>query len=160
MRFTPLLALILVAVALSWPGPTTVQADAPNLDGLTVGIVTNGKQGTVPFFDGMEERFRELGAADVERLTKPSYSAPAPGEVMDRAARWQVLGVGSAKDRLKQAFFVVVDSPDPAPRIESMLRRNRQVNDGRGSAVFLFASRRELVLGLGAVAAGDRSELR
>lgn len=76
------------------PAPFMAAARPARLDGLTVGIVTNGKQGTVPFFDGMEERFRELGAADVERLTKPSYSAPAPGEVMDRAARWQVLVAG------------------------------------------------------------------
>jgi len=67
-----------------------------DLKGAAVGVVSNGKQGTVPFFDGVEERLRELGAARVERVTKASYSAPAEREVMDRAARWQaiVAGVG------------------------------------------------------------------
>ena len=64
-----------------------------DLDGVVVGVVSNGKQGTVPFFDGIEERLRELGA-EVERVTKPNYSAPAPREVMDRAARWQALVAG------------------------------------------------------------------
>lgn len=63
-------------------------------EGMVVGIVSNGKQGTIPFFDGVEERLLELGAVDVERVTKPSYSAPAPREVMDRVARWQALVAG------------------------------------------------------------------
>ena len=65
-----------------------------SLDGIVVGVVSNGKQGTVPFFDGIEERLLELGAARVERETKPNYSAPAPAGVMDRAARWQALVAG------------------------------------------------------------------
>ncbi len=64
------------------------------LDGAVVGVVSNGKQGTVPFFDGLAERLLELGAAEVERVTKPNYSAPAPDEVMSRAARWQALVAG------------------------------------------------------------------
>lgn len=64
------------------------------LEGVVVGVVSNGKQGTAPFFDGVEERLRELGAAEVERVTKPNYSAPAPREVMDRAARWNALVAG------------------------------------------------------------------
>lgn len=64
------------------------------LDGAVVGIVSNAKQGTVPFFDGLAERLLELGAAAVERLSKPNYSAPAPRQVMDRAARWQALVAG------------------------------------------------------------------
>lgn len=65
-----------------------------SLDGMVVGVVSNGKKGTQPFFDGIEERLLELGAAEVERVTKPNYSAPAPREVMDRAARWQALVAG------------------------------------------------------------------
>lgn len=64
------------------------------LEGAVIGIVSNGKQGTTPFFDGLAERLGELGAAGVERVTKPNYSAPAPREVMDRAARWQALVAG------------------------------------------------------------------
>ena len=49
------------------------------LDGAVVGIVSNGKQGTVPFFDGMAERLLELGATEVERVTKANYErAGAP----------------------------------------------------------------------------------
>lgn len=76
------------------PAAFTAAPRLPDLAGVVVGVVSNGKQGTVPFFDGVEERLRELGAADVERVTKPNYSAPAPREVMDRAARWQALVAG------------------------------------------------------------------
>ncbi len=65
-----------------------------DLRGAVVGVVSNGKQGTTPFFDGLAERLLELGAAEVDRVTKPNYSAPAPRDVMDRAARWQALVAG------------------------------------------------------------------
>jgi hypothetical protein len=76
------------------PAEFTMAPRLTGLDGAVVGIVSNGKQGTAPFFDGLEERLRELGAAEVERVTKPNYSAPAPREVMDRAARWNALVAG------------------------------------------------------------------
>jgi hypothetical protein len=76
------------------PVPFAAAPRLAGLDGAVVGIVSNGKKGTVPFFDGVEERLRELGAAEVERVTKPNYSAPAPREMMDRAARWQALVAG------------------------------------------------------------------
>ena len=77
------------------PPPDVELAGRPaSLDGAVVGIVSNGKQGTVPFFDGVAERLLELGAAEVERVIKPNYSAPAPGELMDRAARWRALVAG------------------------------------------------------------------
>ena len=65
------------------------------LSGVTVGIVSNGKQGTVPFFDALERELRERhGVADVVRLVKPNYSAPAPDEIIDEARRWHALVAG------------------------------------------------------------------
>ena len=76
------------------PAPFEAAPRLEALDGAVVAVVSNGKQGTVPFFDGIEERLLELGASRIERLTKGSYSAPAEREVMDRAARWQALVAG------------------------------------------------------------------
>lgn len=76
------------------PAEVRPAARLADLDGAVIGVISNGKQGTQPFFDGMAERFGELGAAEVERVTKPNYSAPAPREVMDRAARWTALVAG------------------------------------------------------------------
>lgn len=67
------------------------------LKGATVGIVSNGKKGTQPFFHAVERELRERhGVADVVRLTKANYSAPAEAEIMTEAERWQALisGVG------------------------------------------------------------------
>ncbi|MEM7337748.1 MAG: hypothetical protein AAF467_03810 [Actinomycetota bacterium] len=68
-----------------------------SLDGLTVGIVSNGKQGTRPFFDAFERELRDTyGVAEVVRRTKTNYSAPADPEIMDEATEWSALvsGIG------------------------------------------------------------------
>ncbi len=65
------------------------------LDGTTVGIVSNGKRGTVGFFDALEAELRDqYGVADVVRVVKPNYSAPAGDELMDAAQTWHALVVG------------------------------------------------------------------
>ena len=67
------------------------------LRGATVGIVSNGKKGTKPFFDAVErELIQRHGVAKVVRLTKANYSAPAEAEIMNEAERWQALisGIG------------------------------------------------------------------
>lgn len=67
------------------------------LKGATVGIVSNGKKGTKPFFDAFERELRErYGVASVVRTTKSNYSAPAEAEIMTGAERWQALvsGIG------------------------------------------------------------------
>ncbi len=65
------------------------------LDGLTVGIVSNGKHGTVPFFDALAVELRDrYGVAEVVRVVKPNYSAPAGDEILDQARRWQALVAG------------------------------------------------------------------
>ena len=68
-----------------------------DLTGITVGIVSNGKPGTVPFFDALADELRTRhGVADVVRVTKPNYSAPAGDEVLEPARTWHALiaGVG------------------------------------------------------------------
>jgi hypothetical protein len=68
-----------------------------SLAGATVGIVSNGKKGSKPFFDAVERELVERhGVARVVRLTKANYSAPAEPEILNQAARWQALiaGVG------------------------------------------------------------------
>jgi hypothetical protein len=65
------------------------------LAGTTVGIVSNGKHGTGPFFDALERELRERhGVADVVRVVKPNYSAPAGDEIIDEARRWHALVAG------------------------------------------------------------------
>ncbi|MDX2381306.1 MAG: hypothetical protein QNM02_16285 [Acidimicrobiia bacterium] len=73
-------------------------ADRPStLADLTVGIVSNGKHGTQPFFAALDKVLREdHGVAAVVHVTKSNYSAPADAEVMDHAQQWHALiaGVG------------------------------------------------------------------
>ncbi len=65
------------------------------LRGATVGIVSNGKRGTLGFFDALEAELRErYGVAEVVRVVKPNYSAPAGDEIMDAAQTWHALVAG------------------------------------------------------------------
>jgi len=68
-----------------------------SLNGVTVGIISNGKKGTKPFFDALARELREhYGVAKVVQLTKSNYSAPVEPELLNEAERWQALisGVG------------------------------------------------------------------
>ena len=66
-----------------------------SLEGATVGVISNGKQGTRPFFDALERELLERrGVAEVVRVTKSNYSAPADSEIMDRARQWTALVAG------------------------------------------------------------------
>ena len=57
------------------------------LAGATVAIVSNGKQGTRPFFDAFEQALRdEHAVAQVLRLTKGNYSAPMEPGILQQAA--------------------------------------------------------------------------
>lgn len=67
------------------------------LKGTTVGILSNGKRSTKPFFDALEKELVEQhGVAEVIRRTKSNYSAPADPELLEEAAGWHALiaGVG------------------------------------------------------------------
>jgi hypothetical protein len=66
-----------------------------SLVGATVGIVSNGKQNTRPYFEHLARLLRdEWGVAEVVLRTKANYSAPAESELIDEAARWAVLFAG------------------------------------------------------------------
>jgi len=75
-------------------------ATAPRLSslaGTTVGIISNGKQGTGRFFDAVAEHLQaHHQVATVERLVKPNYSAPAGDEIMDATKHWHAVisGIG------------------------------------------------------------------
>ncbi len=67
----------------------------PALKGMTVGIISNGKFGTAPFFDAFENELVEsYGVAKVVRRTKSNYSAPADPHIMDEAQEWNALVAG------------------------------------------------------------------
>ena len=69
----------------------------PRLEGATVGIISNGKKGTAPFFAHLAALLRtRYGAADVVLRVKRSFSAPAEPAIMDEAVEWSaaIAGVG------------------------------------------------------------------
>lgn len=72
---------------------TTSRLDS--LEGKTVGIVSNGKLGTVGFFDAMERTLLDdYGVAEVVRTIKGNYSAPAGPDIVNAAERWHALIAG------------------------------------------------------------------
>jgi hypothetical protein len=65
------------------------------LQGTVVAIVSNGKKGTVPFFDAFERELHEAyGVAEVVRITKFNYSTPVDRSLLDDAERWNALIAG------------------------------------------------------------------
>ena len=75
--------------------PLTLAPRPVTLAGATVGIISNGKANTRPFFDHLEDLLRRhWQVADVVRRTKANYSAPAERELIDEAARWAVMFAG------------------------------------------------------------------
>lgn len=65
------------------------------LAGLTIGIISNGKHGTVPFFDAFAaELHSRYEASEVVRVVKPNFSAPAGDEILDQARKWHALVAG------------------------------------------------------------------
>jgi len=77
-----------------------VRGPAPRLGtvrGATIGVISNGKEKTVPCFDLMAELLIERhGVAQVVRRVKANYSAPAEAELMAEAMGWDAVlsGVG------------------------------------------------------------------
>ena len=77
------------------PSSFVLPARPPTLVGATVGIISNGKANTRPFFDHLERMLRdEWGVTDVVRRTKSNYSAPADAELIAEAAGWAVMFAG------------------------------------------------------------------
>ena len=66
-----------------------------SLEGATVGLVSNGKEGTKGFFDAFEKELLDgHGVAKVVRVTKRNYSAPAEPEILEQAAEWDAIVAG------------------------------------------------------------------
>ena len=66
-----------------------------SLEGATVGVISNGKSGTKPFFQALEQRLKDTyGVSRVEQVIKGNLSAPAEPEIMDRARQWNALVAG------------------------------------------------------------------
>ena len=68
-----------------------------SLKGTTVGIISNGKEGTKRYFGHLSGMLQaELGVGQVVLRTKSNYSAPADPHIVDEIRQWQavVSGIG------------------------------------------------------------------
>ena len=68
-----------------------------SLRGLTVGFISNGKEGTKGFFGHLDRMLREQhGVADVVFRTKSNYSAPADPPIIAEIKDWNavITGIG------------------------------------------------------------------
>ena len=67
------------------------------LRGKTVGLISNGKEGTKTFFTSLDQMLRsEFGVAHVVTLVKSNYSAPADPHIAAEIAGWDavITGIG------------------------------------------------------------------
>ena len=66
-----------------------------SLKGKTVGLISNGKEGTAGFFAHVDRLLRErYQVAEVILRTKSNYSAPAENEIIDDAKSWDLAITG------------------------------------------------------------------
>lgn len=76
---------------------TSLAPRLASLEGKTIGIVTNEKEGTKGYFSHLDRLLRsELKVKDVVWRAKANYSAPAGGAVVAEMAKWDavVTGIG------------------------------------------------------------------
>jgi hypothetical protein len=73
---------------------------APRLESFkdsVVAIISNGKRGTIPFFDCLETELKERHqVAEVVRIIKSNYSTPVDSLLLNDAERWNAMisGIG------------------------------------------------------------------
>lgn len=68
-----------------------------SLEGKTVGLISNGKEGTAGFFSHLERLlYQQFQVANVVLRVKANYSAPAEAAIIEEAAGWDaaVSGLG------------------------------------------------------------------
>jgi hypothetical protein len=66
-----------------------------SLNGKTVGIITNAKEGTKSYFTHLEHLLREeMGVAEVVWRTKSNYSAPADAHIVAELTNWHAVFAG------------------------------------------------------------------
>jgi hypothetical protein len=67
----------------------------PSLEGKTIGIITNAKEGTQGYFVHVERLLREdMRVADVVWRTKSNYSAPADAHIIKEITNWHAVFAG------------------------------------------------------------------
>ncbi len=66
----------------------------PSLEGRTVGIISNGKRGTRPYFDTLEKYLTAAGVANIVWHTKANYSAPAEASIVADVQNWDAAFTG------------------------------------------------------------------
>ena len=79
------------------PPDSFAHPDSGICEARTVGIISNGKEGTAHFFAHLERVLRgRFGVAGVVQRVKSNLSAPAERAIMDEAAGWDaaITGVG------------------------------------------------------------------
>jgi hypothetical protein len=66
-----------------------------SLEGTTVGIVTNAKEGTKGYFGHLDRLLRqEMGVADVIWREKSNYSAPCDAHIVKEMTNWHAVFAG------------------------------------------------------------------
>lgn len=66
-----------------------------SLEGCTVGIVTNAKEGTKGYFTHLERLLRsEMGVKDVVWRQKTNYSAPCDAAIVQEMTNWHAVFAG------------------------------------------------------------------
>jgi len=66
-----------------------------SLEGLTVGIITNAKEGTKGYFTHLDRLLREeMGVADVIWREKSNYSAPCDAHIVEEITNWHAVFAG------------------------------------------------------------------
>ena len=66
-----------------------------SLEGKTIGIITNAKEGTKGYFTHLERLLREeMGAADVVWREKSNYSAPMDAHIVKEITNWHAAFAG------------------------------------------------------------------
>ena len=70
-------------------------ARLPSLEGMTVGIITNAKEGTKGYFTHLDRLLREeMGVADVVWREKSNYSAPCDAHIVKEITNWHAVFAG------------------------------------------------------------------
>jgi hypothetical protein len=66
-----------------------------SLQGKTIGIISNGKEGTKGYFAHLDSLLRaKFGAAEIIHHTKSNYSAPADAYIVTEIANWDAIVTG------------------------------------------------------------------
>ena len=77
------------------PAGAVLATRLPSLQGKTVGIITNAKEGTKGYFTHLDRLLREeMGVADVVWRTKSNYSAPADAHIVQEIPNWHAVFAG------------------------------------------------------------------